>query len=253
MMTRDDGVFAEIKAVSRARDAIRFAMLMPYPSRIISPPGRGKSTALRHLAKEFDGAYIEIGATDKDVMGMYLSLLNVLNGFYFGNPNKKRDALQSLSIALGGVACNVSDNKKLVIVDEFQTLEDTAKRELIRVQEDLGIALVISCNPERLAGGNEKPSRAIRQIEDRIGLNIELPALDDEDCDLIAQAYGVSGDDAVSAARALGAKTSARELCRTLQYARLTVPDGAAVRLTQIKNAVVALKGKTNALGLLKS
>lgn len=250
-MTTSNNVFVEIKAVSRARDAIHFAMHMPYPSRIISPPGLGKSTALRHLAEEFGGAYLEIGATDKDVGGMYLSLLGALGAFYFGK--SKRGALDSLSLALGNVARHVGGNKKLVIVDEFQTLEDTAKRELLRIQEEFGIALVISCNPERLAGSGNGPSRAIRQVEDRIGLTVELPALDDEDCDLIAGAYGVSGDDAVSAARVLGAKTNARELCRTLQFARLAVPEGASVRLTHIKNAVMALKGKTSALGLLKS
>lgn len=250
-MTGCDDVFVEIKAVSRARDAIHFAMLMPYPSRIISPPGLGKSTALRHLAKEFDGIYLEIGATDKDVGGMYLSLLAALGAFYFGN--SKRGALESLALALGSAARHVGGNKKLVMVDEFQTLEDTAKRELLRIQEEFGIALVLSGNPERLADGRRGPSRAIRQVEDRIGLNVELPVLDDQDCDLIASAYGVSGDDAMSAARALGGKTNARELCRALQYARLTIPEGASVRLAHIKNAVMSLKGKTSAVGLLKS
>lgn len=250
-MTTQGDVFVEIKAVSRARDAVRFAMLMPYPSRIVSPPGLGKSTALRHLAEEFGGAYLEIGATDKDVLGMYLALLRAFDGYQFGN--SRRGALESVSMELRSRASHTLGRKDVVIIDEFQTLEDTAKRELLRLQEEFGIALVLSGNPERLADGSRGPSRAIQQIEDRIGLNVELPALDDEDCDLIAAAYGVSGDDAISAARALGAKTNARDLCRVMQYARLTAPQGASVRLTHIKNAVMALKGKTSALGLLKS
>ncbi|MBU3032308.1 hypothetical protein [Paracoccus marinaquae] len=58
-------IFVETKAVKRVRDAIEFAMISPYPAHIISSPGRGKTTALYHLAREYDGAYIEIGAQQK--------------------------------------------------------------------------------------------------------------------------------------------------------------------------------------------
>lgn len=249
-MTQPNDVFVEIKAVARARDAVRFAIMMPSPARIISPPGLGKSTALRNLAKEFDGAYLEIGATDKDVVGMYRAILQATGGTQWGS--SVREILHSVQDHLKRRARYSLNGKDLLIVDEFQALEDTAKRELLRLHEIEGFALVLSGNPERLENSRRKPTGAIRQVEDRIGMNIELPALDDDDCDLIARAYGVNDPDALDAARTLGAKANARDLGRTMRFAQL-LAQNQPVRLSHIKNAFVSLKGKTDVLNQLKS
>lgn len=192
-------VFAQIKAVSRVRQAVEFAMLMPYPSRIVGAPGLGKSTALRHLVKEFDGAYLEVGATDKDIVGMYRAIMGVIGGHHYGT--SAREILYSIEEQFKRRARFSPTGKDLLIVDEFQALEDTAKRELLRIHEASGFALVLSGNPERLESVRRRPSGAIQQVEDRIGLTVELPGLDDEDCDLITKGYGIADPDVLEPVR----------------------------------------------------
>ncbi|WP_208989286.1 hypothetical protein, partial [Pseudovibrio sp. POLY-S9] len=41
--------------------------------------------------------------------------------------------------------------RTLLIIDEFQTLEASAKRELLNIQETCNLALVISGNGDRIA------------------------------------------------------------------------------------------------------
>lgn len=242
--------FAETKAVQMARKAIEYAMISSYPAYIVSEPGRGKTTALFHLSKEFDGAYIEIGAQQKSIGGMYRGIAAAI-GAYFGGYD--RETLDSVLRQFDRRARYCGAHKDLLVVDEFQTLEDTAKRELLRIHETAGFALVISGNAGRLGNDRRASARELEQVQSRIGLTIPLPGLDADDCDLIAEAYGVAGADAMQAVRNLGTKTNARELGRALQLAHHMTGGVAPIQITHIRNAVFSLKGKQSALKVLDS
>lgn len=242
--------FVETKAVQMARKAIEYAMISSYPAYIVSEPGRGKTTALFHLAKEFDGAYIEIGAQQKSIGGMYRGIAEAIGAALGGYD---RETLDALLRQFERRARYAGANKDLLVVDEFQTLEDTAKRELLRIHETSGFALVISGNESRLGTDRRSTARELEQVQSRIGLTIPLPSLDAEDCDMIAVAYGVSGADAIQAVRNLGMKTSARELSRTLQLAQHMTGGTAPIQIAHVRNAVFSLKGKQSALKVLDS
>lgn len=96
----------------------------------------------------------------------------------------------------------------------------------------------------------ELETLALQQIESRIGARFFLPNLDHGDCDLIAKAYGVKDETALGAARTLGTKGNARELVQTLQMARHGA-QGGAVSLSNIREALVLVTGKTDALKAL--
>ncbi|WP_455565853.1 hypothetical protein [Paenirhodobacter populi] len=93
----------------------------------------------------------------------------------------------------------------------------------------------------------KRDERALQQINDRIGMTVHLPNLDGEDCDKLAQAYCAEGEDARLAISALGSKTNARNLARVLQRAKAETQDS-AIRLSNLKNAVLGIYGKTDIL-----
>lgn len=243
-------VFVEIKAVERVRDAVRNAMMTPYPSHVISEPGRGKTTALCHIVKEFDGAYLEIGEQQKSTGGLYRGLLDAVDAYYSPTAYERDLCDQVISNFKRRMNWSVG-GKDLLIVDEFQTAEDRTKRELLRLQETCGFALVLSGNSERIASAGKRDERALQQINDRIGMTVHLPNLDGEDCDRLAQAYGAEGEDARLAIRALGSKTNARNLARVLQRAKAET-QGTPIRLSNLKNAVLGIYGKADALKFLQ-
>lgn len=238
-------IFVETKAVKRVRDAIEFSMISPYPSHIISAPGRGKTTALYHLTREYDGAYIEIGAQQKSMGGMYRGIAEAIGATLYGN--FEREVLDAILRQFERRARYSGAHKDLLVVDEFQTMEDPVKRELLRIHETCGFALVLGGNAERIASAGKKDPLALRQIETRIGARFFLPNLDNEDCDMISEAYGVQGEAALSAARMLGSRSNARELSQILLVARHAA-KGQAVGLADIRNALIAVTGKTDSL-----
>ena len=243
-------VFVEIKAVERVRDAVLSAMMTPYPSHVISEPGRGKTTALCRLVKEFDGAYLELGEQQKSTGGLYRGLLDAIEAYH--DPNAyERDLCDLVISNFARRKSWSSKGKDLLIVDEFQTAEDRTKRELLRLHETCGFALVLSGNSERIASTGKRDLKALQQIEDRIGMRVHLPNLDDDDCDKLAAAYGAEGQEAITAVRALGSKTNARNLARVLQRAQ-AMAGGNPVRLLHLRNAVLGIYGKPESLKLLQ-
>ncbi|WP_348639894.1 AAA family ATPase [Rhizobium sp. FY34] len=242
-------IFVEIGAVRRIRDAISYAMVSPYPSYIVSDPGHGKTTALFHLAKEFNGSYGQIGEAHKNISGMYLALLSA-SGVLAGS-QYERELFNQVIYSISPHRFAVPTERKLIIIDEFQTLEDRTKRELLKVQETCGFALVLGGNSERIISSGKKDVKALQQIEDRIGMRVALPALDGRDCVEIGAAYGVEGMDAYKAISAFGTQTNVRALVRLLQYAKRLAGGTAAIHIHHLKSAVPALYGKADALKLL--
>lgn len=247
--------FVEIKAVSRIREAIAYAMVHDYPAYIVSEPGRGKTTALYHLAAECGGAYLEIGEQQKTPAGLYRGLLEAIGAIDPSGLDRKyeRDLFDSVIHHMTRRMDWSGAQKDLLVVDEFQTAEDRTKRELLRLHETCGFALVLSGNAERLASSGKKDPRALQQIEDRIGLRIRLPNLDDEDCDLLADAYSVHEADARHAVRALGSTSNARGLVRVLKQAEMMTGGMGGVRLTHLRSALIALTGDPSSVKRLKS
>ena len=244
--------FVEISAVKRIRDGLDYTMNLGEPVQVISDPGHGKTTALYYLSKELGGVYCLVGAAQKSVPDMYRLLLAAF-GIYH-DCNYTRDLYNVLVRNLKPSAWERENEpakaRRLLIVDEIQTLEATAQRELQNIQETCNLALVMSGNGSRLAK-TKIDHAAWKQVDERLGMKIRLPLLNRQDCDLIGAAYGVEGMDAYEAIGNFGMRTTARHLGRLLREAKMLTTGTGGIRLQHIKTVMKA-KPELSDLRLLK-
>lgn len=244
----DRSLFADIGSVRRIREGIAYAQTFGWPTRIVSKAGYGKTTALYYLAQEQRGTYCQAGYAHKTVPDMYRMLLAALGSR--SSKSYTRDLFDELIWELERPHWDGKNGRRLVIVDEAQTLEATAQRELLNIQETCNIALVISGNGERIA--NTRIDRAAwEQIDSRIGMNISLPGLTRDDCQLIGSAYGVEGMDAYEAIANFGTQTTVRILGQLLDNAKRLTRTGGAIQLQHIQT-VLSGNPKLGSLELLK-
>ncbi len=220
--------FVDIGSVQRCREAIQYAQSFGEPVRIVSDAGYGKTTALYYLSHEFDGVYCQVGQAHKSTADMYRLLLAAFGIWH--DFNYMRDLSSKLISAL----TSYSSRRTLLIVDEVQTLEATAQRELLNIQETCDIALIVSGNGDRIAR-SKIDYGAWKQIDSRIGMEIMLPGLSRKDCQLMGAAYGVEGLDAYNAIVNYGTKTTPRMLGRLLRNAKELTADSTAIQLKQIE------------------
>lgn len=130
----------------------------------------GKTTALFHSAQEQGGAYVQIGEAHKNIAGMYLAVLGAFN--IHASSTYERELFNQVIRVLSPHWSKPDEPRRLLIVDEFQTFEDRTKRELLKIQETCGFALVLAGNSERIMSSGKKDVKALQQIEDRIGVRV---------------------------------------------------------------------------------
>lgn len=147
------------------------------------------------------------------------------------------------------------DKPRFLVVDEVQTLEATAFRELLRVQEKCSLGLVLAGNAERLAN-TRRDAETWAQIESRIGMQRHLPGPSIRDCELIGSAFNVEGKDAYAALSAYGTRTNFRDLVQLLETARrmsgTETGNVVGIRLIHLQNALSTLTARAGAMKLLK-
>ena len=167
---------------------------------------------------------------------MYRMLLSAFGIYHEGNYT--RDLFGSLIRRLEPRSWErATEPRRLLIVDEIQTLEATAQRELQNIQETCNLALVMAGNGTRLAKSKVDP-QTWKQVDERLGMKIKLPALSRQDCDLIGSAYGVEGMDAYEAIANFGMQTTARHLGRLLREAKALTGDTRGIQLKDIRNVL---------------
>lgn len=239
--------FAEISAVRRIRDAIDDARASGDPSYIVSKPGYGKTAALWYLSQEMGAKYWHVVGAQKSLISMYRSILAA-----FGIRHDCTSLHQLATKVVDSLRWNpwAPDHRPTLFVDEFQTLEAGAKRELMAIQEDCEMVLVLGGNAERLTGDSKNDTAALEQVQRRFGMTVILPNLNKQDCIDIANAYGVEGMDAYHAAVALGTRTKASVLTKVLSRAS-RLSGGSAIRLPHIQNAALGLSGDFSLAKLL--
>jgi DNA transposition AAA+ family ATPase len=248
--------FVEISAVSVIRAAIDRALSWPYPSRVISRPGMGKTTALRHFEGEVGAVYCMVKAQHKDTPGMY-QMLMAAYGMYREGKSTRDDALQVYRdlkrSAFDGENWTLRRHDRPLLVDEYQTLEATALRELLNIVEECQIPLVLCGNGARLAKERKADQAALDQIWNRVRPTYQIDPPDGDDCRKLAVEFDVEFDRATYDALAMyGANTSVRDLVCLLGEARAVAGPG-VIKLHHIETAVLTLYGRRDALKLLSA
>lgn len=249
--------FVEINAVKVIRQAIDRASQWKYPARVISKPGMGKTTALRHFESELDAVYCLVKAQHKDTAGMYLMLLEAY-GLHIWKKTARDHAKQlyeQLHSASRGQHVNgrwvTGLNARPLLVDEYQTFEATALRELLNIVEECEIPLVLVGNGERLAKERRDERPALDQVWSRVRPTYRIDPPDADDCRSLAIEFNVEfAPENYAALAAYGERTSVRDLVCLLDEARATASAG-MIRHAHIRTAVMTIHGSRDATKLL--
>ncbi len=172
--------YVETSATRDINTALDLAKNTPMVISISGAPGTGKTTALLHRTIENNERCCSITSAHKSVRGLMLLLLEVYGcGFYRDRPSTY-DIHNKLYYTLPGYGFD-GRYPSLLIIDECQSLNNDAMRELLSMQEHASISLVLSGNDQRLAQTKSHDS-ALGQIARRIDWRIQLGQPTTEDC-----------------------------------------------------------------------
>jgi len=237
--------FIETTAALQVRAILQEAIEDEYPALVMSDPGMGKTFSLKHYSSDLKGIYWEVRETENTVRQMFLSLMNAF-GFWHDSRHTN-DIADALYSQLG------RQEWPFLVVDEFQNLDLTALRELLRIAERAKIPLVLSGNDKRLAKIKSYDT-ALDQIKSRIGARVTLRSPFPADCRNIAVEFNVEGKDAYSALETFGGKTSLRDLDILLRASVRATQGAGSVQLRHIEQACLTLHdGDRKALKLLRT
>ncbi|MGV8936990.1 MAG: AAA family ATPase [Allorhizobium sp.] len=246
----------ETETTRISREAAQYSLDLRFPVHLIGRPGTGKSSALWHISQEMGGSYCEISGPSKTMKGMFESLLRSLGRRI--DSKYLADIADEVYRAFEPRQQYVEDIggwrflPRLLVVDEVQTLEATAFRELLRVQEKCSLGLVLAGNEERLAG-DKRDAATWAQIESRIAMQRHLPGPGTRDCELIGATYNVEGRDAYAVLSSYGVATNFRDLVQLLETAKRLTGGTAGIRREHLEGSLRLLKPRPEILKLLKS
>ena len=231
--------YVEISTSGVIQTAVDRAVTTGKPSRVIGPSGVGKSAAIAELLHSHLAVGCTITAAHQNVRGVLRLLFEV-----YGFTDPGRNSLIEME---RGLIEDLSHRRRMmggldpVILDEYQNIQPLALRELLTLQEHLGIPLICVGNGETIAQRNKVDQlRAMEQITNRFKFKATIEGLLDSDFDLIAAEWNVEQVPATRAVvAAYGRNHSLHQLTMLLADARSLAAIG-PTRLEHLR-AVVQL------------
>lgn len=217
--------FCETTIAKSIRTTVNHVRQLGFNAVIIGPPGVGKTLSLKHYAAGFAGAYMftasaSIGKAARLIFRQLCDALRVGDGGGFADIQQRL-----FKYDLSGRA---------IIIDEAQNLNLQGIRELLYLS-DLARMSVVFCGNEQVLKRATVNTGPFAQIGSRIPYRTELPSLQPEDADVIANSFGVEGVDAYALMRAVAEHHQARGVSCVLQAARVLVGSGKVIKAAHIR------------------
>ena len=232
------------QAISAARDT-------PMVISISGAPGTGKTTALLHQMQKFDAFYCTITNAHKSTRGLMILLLETFHLYAVHRRSSIYDIHNALYGQLPNYGISRCSKPELLIVDECQSLDNSAMRELLALQEHSGISVVLSGNDHRLAQSKSHDS-AIGQIARRIDWRIRLGKPSKEDCEAFCAEYNVAFDQ-VSLITKIGQETSIDTIVKIITRAQIYCGGVGQVKRQHLQPAISSIFNSKEAAKLLSA
>jgi DNA transposition AAA+ family ATPase len=254
--------FVETEAYRAVLAAITFAINLERPVRVIGGPGVGKTVALQKVARDTHCGYLCIDQRSKSAAGMYEAMLAAFglhpNGRYLRDLHEQ--AIHELKPTYFDAEYVSAERRwrvvrhpsRVLLVDEYQAMEQTALRELLWLCERVQLPLVLCGNGERLAQTRTN-REALLQIQDRIASTTRVGKPVPTDCVSLAVEFDVQGKDAYEAVSAYGCRTSLRQLHNLLDVARVITSGRGSIQFGHLETAIRQITGRDDAVALLAS
>lgn len=190
--------------IRKIHDALEFARTRPTIALVYGPPGVAKTTAAKWYAEATNRAvlggtavvYVQASEFKKTPA----AILNAIAEEGLNAYGRARTfSYETVRTIAGRVA-----RQGLILIDEAQHLTAAAMDGLRCFYDEYGIGLAYLGNEMVFTRTSKGANRAMfAQLHSRVGVNLNLPGVEDEDATAVAQAWGITGHAELSFARDL--------------------------------------------------
>lgn len=222
---------------------------------VLGEPGRGKSAALRQIAKSPCRYYVQVekfAKSPRDIMNMVLSAYN--RGYSGGvcrSTQTRATALRDFLSPRQTYDFNEANGTfrmqhSCLIVDEIQDAELAVLGSLQSICEAARCVLVFSGNSDTVFSGRSRQRAALAAAHSRISHTIRVPKPSKRDVELIAVAHGCEFVETTDLCFAYTASMDGdlRRLSQLLGQARIICgPKPACIHPMHIKGAAIMIAG----------
>ena len=238
--------FTETESMGKIRNAVNFAIRTvesssfsePMPSLILGKPGTGKTAALLKIASEDQRMiYVQASEGDRKTKGLMKTILQTMSVWH-----DRRFSYDLVELVVDQINnrpnwSNAVEARDIILVDEYQSYDLGAIRELMKVCEHSFVPLILAGNQERLKA-TQVEKTALDQIQSRIGAKVSVQDHPTpKDCEKIGVTYNVEGKDAYNWLRNIGRSYSLRELTRVLDFCHDMTGGKGGIRLHHLQEA----------------
>jgi DNA transposition AAA+ family ATPase len=239
--------FVETDTYRKVKQAISYAVSLKKPVLVYGEPGLGKTVALLRIAAETGARLMTITQRSKGTRGMYEGIVRSFgyapSGQYLHHLIDEAQRVAKLNDFLLDYTPEYLKSR-LLMVDEYQTLEPTALRELLEFCMNMQLPLLLCGNAESLAYRAKESRQAIEQLRQRIFMRIEVGKPSARDCRDIGISFNVEGVDTYAALTNFGRNTSLRELVDLLQKANVILGGSGSIKLPTLETALHTYGGE---------
>jgi AAA domain len=255
---RDLETFVETDAYRTIRTYFDYALRTRQIVRVIGDSGLGKTVALTKLVHETGARMFTVTQTNKSTGGMYQAISTAFNYGRDGQYLRQFETNAKYAVAInpqedmyeGDPLTSLHGQARILLVDEYQTFEATALRELQEFCRNMQLPLLLCGNSESLADRSKLSRQAIEQLRQRMLMCAVIGKPSNRDCRDIGVSFNVEGVETYEALTAYGMRTSLRELVDLLQKATVITGGEGSIKRATLEAALLHYGGES-ALKLL--